>query len=250
MRDNEPGNTATMTVIACILAFAFLLACERRQAVVVSAAPVVEPPIVRELREVWQTERKGENAKVAWANARAALGEAFARAVAKGHLPELERFVHSSIASGELNELACHLQEDLVYQLIAQPDRSGLVRVVSWGLADCSSVWSIEDVLTSGETWNRNPDGLAILFDAYDIAISDRAKNAIYLAAWRAIGDLPTKAKDPTEYMRVARVWYESNRLQLERHRQYDHTDLSYGREVRPGDSRLHLFSLPNPTPR
>jgi len=206
---------------------------------------------VQELRKAWETGSDGKGGKDGWQAAEIALTKAFDQTVANGQFGEVEQFVEVKVKAAPLDTFVSELQTRLVVELISRSDRLELVKVLAWGSTDYSTMWCIEDALTSDEPWNKLSDGLAVLFDAYDLAESFDAKDANYFAAWRALGDLPIKTQDQNEYMRVARPWYQSNRAHLLKQRRYDHSDFVYGpRGTQPRDSRKHLFTIAKPVDR
>jgi len=207
--------------------------------------PGPEPAVVAELRANWESHADRHKGKTEYGKAGSDLHIAFDKAVEAGGLDEILQYVERSIAHGREQEILTALHGQLVFGLMHRADRARLVELLSHASADISSYWSIEQMLTLPAEWNRIPDGLAVLCDAYDNAKTESAREAHYVAMWRALGDLPGKEPDHSAYMRNARAWYVANVQRLERSKQYDYNDLDMWRMGSlSGERPPHLFTV------
>ena len=255
MLDNEFKLCAACAAVAAFVVLSSLAGCDKGRPSATSAVPIAEPQIVRDLRvssesAAAESAAAGKDGKSAAGAGQVALKSAFEKAVAEGHLPEIEKFVEACVKAERDESIAYEIQAELVFEYVSRPSKPDLARVLSWGSTDTQSYWSIEDALTSDASWNKIADGLDVLFDAYEVAKSARAKDANYFAVWRALGDLPIKTKDQDEYMKAARPWYSENRARLVKQRGYDYMDFLFWRAGSWDHEPPHLFVLPDSQPR
>jgi hypothetical protein len=233
------------TLIGLMLTVSALSGCDR--------SPFSEPKLVQEVRASGEraAAASDKGGKYAADANRRAIGKAYAQAVADGKSAIILEYVKKSVKAGGQNGIAHELQAQIVFDLISRPDKPQLATVLSWGSTDFSSYWCIEEELTRDDPSNKITDGLDVLFDAYVLSESAAAKDANYVATWRALGDLPIKTPNADEYMRVARSWYAENRSRLVRLGAYDYTDFVWWRAGdRKGQEPRHLFELPKASVR
>jgi len=223
--------------------------CDRSPQASTNPAPavaIIEPQVVKDLHALWESDPNRHASKSEYGRAKGVLDKAVQARVDAGALDEIQTYVEASLRSGSPTEIARLLQDFLLWHFVGITDRARLVRLLASGSADINSFWSIEQELTSEETASKLDDSFGVLFDAYDIAKTAAAKDANYFAVWRALGDLPIKTVDQSEYMKVARPWYKENRDRLQRRKRYDYDEFYWWRESdRRGTEPPHLFTLP-----
>lgn len=161
-----------------------------------------------------------------------------------GNVEAVQQFVEAA-PRGADDQLWAVAERNLVVQFIERGERDRLVRLLAAGRNGNSSYSSIERLLTLEVEWNKIEDRLMPLFDAFDAAINDEAREQVYNAAWGALGDAPLKTTDRRAYMAAARAWYVAHRHELERCPDYDHMFLGMWRQGMSSDvPPCHLLKL------
>lgn len=201
--------------------------------------------MVQRLRAVWQQpDGRGPNAKAESARAEEAFRVALLTEANAGRFDELLRFVQDSQDRVHRDQVVYQIQQCVLFECIERIDRPRLLRLLSTVPITGSGYWSLEVALEWGREYREFPDGLVMLFDAFDAAEAANVRRSLFLAAWRAFGDLPSASRDEGEYMRAARPWYAANRERLERVRAYDHNDFTIWEGDFPSTNFSHMFKV------
>lgn len=155
----------------------------------------VETEAVGRLRRIWESFPDRHAGKSEFGEASNTVFQTMGKEIDAGNVEAGQQFVEAAPREAD-DQLWAVAQGNLIGQFIQRGERARFVRLLAAGRNGNNSYSSIERVPTLEIEWNKIEDRLMPLFDAFDAAITDEARDQAYFAAWGALGDGPLKTTD------------------------------------------------------